>query len=47
MKTPSKEWMDSARRYIRLDEPCDCDCWRCQQDDHFENHCEMEVEDEV
>lgn len=45
METPNKEWLESARQYIRFTEECDCDCLLCQQDDHFENHCGIDDEE--
>ncbi len=48
MKTPNKEWLEIARKYILLTEECDCDCFLCMRGDHDE-HCDdkwIEVEDE-
>lgn len=28
-----RQWLESARKYLTENE-CDCDCFRCQQDDH-------------
>ena len=42
METPSKEWLDSARKYISLVEECDCDCFLCIRGEHDE-HCEEEI----
>jgi len=40
METPSKEWLESARNYI-VDFECDCDCFRCIQDEHHDD-CDVE-----
>lgn len=40
METPNKEWLESARNYI-VDFECDCDCFRCIQDEHHDD-CNVE-----
>lgn len=42
----SDAWIESARRFFRRDEECECDCWLCQQQPprHHEG-CFPETED--